>query len=94
MVIGFSWGGWVTGGTSRTLASAAEDVARGELAALICVERFNAAADSRGRLVELKALKGAFEQRRFVEAGGWATMPGDTSASRRAAEGCAVALVA
>ncbi|MDZ5697496.1 hypothetical protein [Chelativorans sp. M5D2P16] len=94
MVVGFSWGGWVTGGTSRTLASTAGDVARGELAALICVERFNAAPDSRGRLVELKALNSTYRQRQFIEAGGWATMPGSTSATRRAAEGCAVALVA
>ena len=94
MIVGFSWGGWVTGGTSRTLASTAGDVARGELAALICVERFNAAPGSRARLVEFKALSDGYRKRQFVEAGGWATMPGDTSANRRAAEGCAVALAA
>ncbi|MHC5653377.1 hypothetical protein [Stappia sp.] len=94
MVIGFSWGGWVTAGTSRTLASTAGSTARGELAALICVERFNAAPDSTARLVEFKALDGSYKQRQFVEAGGWATMPGDASANRRAAEGCAAALAA
>lgn len=92
MIVGFSWGGWVTGGTSRALASTAGDVARGELAALICVERFNEAPDSKARLVEFKALSDSYRKRQFVEAGGWATMPGDTSANRRAAEGCAVAL--
>lgn len=87
MIVGFSWGGWVTGGTSRTLASTAGDVARGELAALICVERFNAAPDSRARLVEFNAPSDGYGKRQFVEAGGWATMPGDKSASCRAAEG-------
>ena len=92
MVVGFSWGGWVTGATSRTLASSAGNAARGELAALVCVERFKAAPDSGARLVELNALDGSYKQRQFIEAGGWATMPGDTSASRLGAEGCAVAL--
>ncbi|WP_309086633.1 hypothetical protein [Chelativorans sp.] len=94
MVVGFTWGGWVTGGTSRTLASTAGDSARGDLASLICVERFNAAPNSGARLVEFKALADNYKKRQFIEAGGWATMPGDTSPNRRAAEGCAVALAA
>ena len=92
MIVGFSWGGWVTGGTSRTLATTAGDLARGELASVICVERFNAAPDSAARLVELKALTDNYKKRQFVEAGGWATMPGQTSPDRRAAEGCVAAL--
>ena len=44
MIIGFSWGGWVTGGTSRTAAVTAGDVARGELASAICVEQIQCGA--------------------------------------------------
>ena len=94
MAIGFTWGGWVTGSAARTHASTAGDVARGELAALICVEKFNAEPDSGERLVEFKALGSAYQQRQFIEAGGWATMPGEDSSNRRGAEGCAVALAA
>ena len=94
MIIGFSWGGWVTGGTSRTMAATAGDVARGELASVICVERFKAASDAAAKLVELNAITDSYKKRQFVETGGWATMPGQTSADRRAAEGCAVALAA
>ena len=94
IVVGFSWGGWVTGGTSRTMAAAAGDTARGELASAICVERFNAAPDAAARLVEFKAIPDSFKKRQFVEAGGWATMPGQTSPDRRGAEACAVALAA
>ncbi|MBX9453199.1 hypothetical protein [Neoaquamicrobium sediminum] len=94
MIVGFSWGGWVTGGTSRDLVSTAENAARGELAGDICVERFNAAPNSAARLVELKAITSSSAQRQFVEAGGWATMPGQTSPDRRGAEACAVALTA
>ena len=94
MIVGFSWGGWVTGGTSRTLATTAGDVARGELASVVCVERFKAATDSPAKLTELNAITDSYKRRQFVEAGGWATMPGQTSPDRRAAEGCAAALAA
>jgi hypothetical protein len=94
MIVGFGWGGWVTGGTAATQAATAGDVARGELAAAICVERFNAAPDAAAKLVEFKAIGDSFKKRQFVETGGWATMPGQTAADRRAAEGCATALAA
>lgn len=94
MIIGFGWGGWVTGGTSRAAATTAADVARGDLASLICVERFKAAPDSAAKLVEFKAIPDSYKKRQFVEAGGWATMPGQTTPDRRGAESCAVALAA
>lgn len=92
MIVGFNWGGWVTGGTSRMAAASAGDAARGELASAICVQRFNAAPQATAKLVELKALADGYKQRQFVEAGGWATMPGQTSPDRRAVEGCAATL--
>jgi hypothetical protein len=93
MIIGFGWGGWVTGGTSRTMAASAAQEARGALASAICVERFMAAPDSAARLVELKAIPDIYKKRQFIEAGGWATMPGQTAADRDGAQGCAAALV-
>ena len=92
MIIGFGWGGWVTGGTSRSLAMAAGDASRAELASVICVERFKAAPDSAAKLVEFKAITDSYKKRQFVETGGWATMPGQKSPDRSATEGCAVAL--
>jgi len=94
IVVGFSWGGWVTGGTSRTTAITAGDVARGDLATAICVEKFNAAPDAAARLVELKAISSASARRQFVEAGGWATMPGQTAPDRLGLPGCITALSA
>jgi hypothetical protein len=94
MIIGFSWGGWVTGGTSRSLAATAGDVARGELASAICVDRFNAAPDAAARRIEFKALTDSYKKRQFIETGGWATMPGKTSPDRLGVESCAVALAA
>ncbi|NYT33174.1 MULTISPECIES: hypothetical protein [Rhizobium] len=92
MIIGFSWGGWVTGGTSGKAAAAASETARGELASAICVERFKAAPDASAKLIEFKAITEGYKQRQFVEAGGWATMPGQTSADSRSVQGCATAL--
>ncbi|WP_137113958.1 hypothetical protein [Mesorhizobium sp. GR13] len=94
IVVGFAWGGWVTGGTSQTMAKAAGDTARGELASAICVERFNAAPDAVAKLAEFKAIPDSFKKRQFVEAGGWATMPGQTSPDRLGAQTCATALSA
>ncbi len=92
IAIGFTWGGWVTGGTSRTLAAEAGDLSRDELATVICVQRFKAAPDSAQQLSELKAIDSSYKQRQFIEAGGWATMPGEDDASRAAATACASAL--
>ncbi|SFQ20955.1 hypothetical protein SAMN03159463_05986 [Mesorhizobium sp. NFR06] len=94
MIIGFSWGGWVTGGTSRMLATTAGDVARGALASAIRVDRFNAAPDAAAKRVEFKALTDSYKKRQFIETGGWATMPGKTSPDRLDVESCAVALTA
>jgi hypothetical protein len=94
MIIGFSWGGWVTGGTSRSLATTAGDVARGELASAICVDRFNAAPDAAAKRVEFKALTDSYKKRQFIETGGWATMPGKTSPDSLGVQNCAVALAA
>jgi hypothetical protein len=92
MVVGFSWGGWVTGSTSRAMATTASDAARGDLATAICVERFNSAPDAAAKLAELKALSDNYKKRQFVEAGGWATMPGQTNADKIGLQGCATAL--
>ena len=94
MVIGFSWGGWVTGGSSHEAAASAGDVARGELASAICVDKFNAGPDASARLAEFKALTDSYKQRQFIEAGGWATMPGQSSPDRLGAQGCTTALAA
>jgi hypothetical protein len=92
--VGFSWGGWVTGGTSRAAAATAGDVARGDLASAICVERFKAAPDAAAKLVEFQAMADSYKKRQFLEAGGWATMPGQTGPDRLGVQGCAAALAA
>jgi hypothetical protein len=92
LVVGFTWGGWVTGGSALKMAGAAGDTSRYELASVICVERFLAAPDAQAQLTELKAIGSSYRQRQFIEAGGWATMPSKEKAARQTAELCAKVL--
>jgi hypothetical protein len=93
IVIGFGWGGWVTGGTADEVAESAAEDARQELVAAVCVDRFMAAGDVRARLVELKDLASSYRQGEFIEDGGWAMIPGTDEASDGGAELCAEQLV-
>jgi hypothetical protein len=92
LVVGFTWGGWVTGGTARDMAETAGDDSRYELASVICVEKFLAAPDAQDQLAELKAIDSSYRQRQFIEAGGWAVMPNKDDAARQAADLCAKVL--
>jgi len=91
-IVGFSWGGWVTGGTAETLAR--NSAATAVVAALtpICVEKFQQAADASANLVEMKKATYASDQSKFVEKGGWATMPGSTEPNSAVAKACAESL--
>jgi hypothetical protein len=92
LIVGFTWGGWVTGGTARDMAQDAGDDSRYELASVICVEKFLAAPDAQVQLTELKAIDSSYAQRQFIDAGGWATMPGQEKGARQTAEICAAVL--
>jgi hypothetical protein len=92
-VVGFNWGGWVTGGTAEKLAAERGDQAMVASLVPICVSQFQKAPEARGRLTTLKATQ-SWEQGDYVMKGGWATMPGSMSPepSRQVAQACAEAL--
>jgi hypothetical protein len=71
-IVGFSWGGWVTGGSAAKMAEKSAAQARQELAAVVCVDRFMAAPDAGDKLTALKAITTPSAQGKFVEDGGWA----------------------
>ena len=71
-IVGFTWGGWTTGGTAREMAEDSAAQARQELAAVICVDRFMAAPDVGVQLTALKGMERSYQQSKFVEEGGWA----------------------
>ncbi|WP_119423014.1 hypothetical protein [Desertibaculum subflavum] len=92
MIVGFSWGGWVTGGTASGLAYNAGATARAELTAAACISRFMGAADAGIQLAKLKET-GIWQRNDFVEKGGWVTLPGTEGPVSGAAEACARQLV-
>ena len=93
MVIGFSWGGWVTGGTADKIADERANTA--VLAALtpICVEKFLQNSDAKANLAVLQKISSNWEQGQYLEKGGWATQPGATSPDYRLARACAEKLL-
>jgi len=93
ILVGFTWGGWTTGGTARSMADEAGLSSRNELAAAVCVDRFKAAGDAPAQLVALKALQG-WSRGSFVEKGGWAAMPDKVDPGKGAARLCADKLAA
>ncbi len=92
LVVGFSWGGWVTGGTAQDMAAKVGDEARGQLASVVCAESFMASPDAAVQLAALKEIDSSYQQRQFVEKGGWAVMPGEDSSDRRGVDLCAKVL--
>ena len=88
MIIGFAWGGWVTGGTAQSRAeklSADAVVAR---LVPICVAQFNQDQEKDKKLKELKE-KSSWERDKYVKAQGWATMPYEKEPDGSVAEKCA-----
>ena len=91
-IVGFTWGGWVTGGKAESTAVQRADAAVVSALAPICVEKFRHAADVPANLAALKKAD-SWSQGDFVEKGGWATAPGSSPAQVAAvAKACAVLL--
>ena len=92
MIIGFTWGGWVTGGTARTMANTIGEDAVVKRQAPVCVVQFGQDA---GKDQKLKGLKetSTWEQADYVKKQGWATMPGEREADSKVAGECAKLLL-
>jgi hypothetical protein len=89
MIIGFYWGGWVTGGTARKMAQQDAKVATIAALAPICVDKFQHAVNAPEKLIELNKIIYVWDRDVFIEKGGWATMPGTTSPDTAVARACA-----
>ena len=93
IVIGFSWGGWTTGGTANKLAAEQADTAVVAALTPICVEKFLQNSDAKANLAVLQKISSNWEQGDYLEKGGWATQPGATSPDYHLARACAEKLV-
>ncbi len=93
MVIGFSWGGWMTGGTASKLAAERADTAVVAALTPICVEKFLQNSDAKANLAILQKISSNWEQGDYLQKGGWATRSGATSSDYQLARACAEKLV-
>jgi hypothetical protein len=88
MIIGFNWGGWVTGGTAKEMTQKSSTSAVIAALSPICVDKFQHSAEATANLTELKKVS-SYQQGTFIEKGGWATLPGSDSANSSVAQACA-----
>jgi hypothetical protein len=93
IVIGFSWGGWMTGGTAEKLAAERADTAVVVALTPICVEKFLRNSDAEANLAVLQRISSNWEQGDYLQKGGWATQPGAISSDYHVARACAEKLV-
>jgi alpha/beta superfamily hydrolase len=93
MVIGFSWGGWMTGSTANRLAAERVDTAVVAALTPVCVEKFLQNSDAQANLAVIKKIPSYWEQGEYVQKGGWATQPGATSSDYHLARACAEKLI-
>ena len=87
-VVGFNWGGWVTGGTARAMAA---DQSKAEVVSalsLICVDQSRRDPQLAGRVAAIKAAS-SWNRGDLVMKNGWATMPGSSEGNSQVARHCA-----
>lgn len=87
LIIGFNWGGWVTGSSSLSMG---EEMARDavvERLAPICVSQFNMDPQREKNIVTLKE-QNSWERGKYIETQGWATMPFEGEPDRTVATKC------
>ena len=92
-IAGFSWGGWVTGGSASTMASKASLVAVTQALTPYCVQ--NAAADPATvtLMADLMAAS-TYNRKDIVSKAGWATPLGADKPNSDLAQACQLVLAA
>jgi hypothetical protein len=88
MIVGFTWGGWVTGSTAADMASKAAEGANAKLAGAICAAQFNNGPNVAVDLAALTKLD-TWQRGDFLKKGGWTSLPGAKEPVTGAADLCA-----
>ena len=83
MIIGFAWGGWLTGGTAQQMSDEAVLASQ----AAICVAQFMKQPNHEEKLKELEKVE-SWKRSEFIEKGGWDKMPGQEKAGSYVAQAC------
>ena len=90
-VVGFTWGGWVTGGTAndRAMAMSRDDVVASMVP--VCLDMARSDPARADKLATIRAAS-TYQRRDALMAAGWATMPGTDAPDRDIAQACLMAL--
>lgn len=90
-VVGFTWGGWVTGGTANERAMT---MSHNDVVASVVPVCLDMSQSDPGRAEKLETIRAAStsQRRDAVMAAGWATVPGTDAPDRDIAQACLAAL--
>lgn len=90
-IVGFTWGGWVTGGTAqeRAMAMSRDDV----VAAMVpvCLDMAQTDPDRAAKLAVIRDAQ-TYQRRDALMEAGWATVPGAEAPDRDIAQACLASL--
>jgi len=87
MILGFGWGGWMTGSGAERVAVQRTDAAVTAALVPVCLEKSKLDPARAKKLGDLAALTSSYDQRDAVLKDGWATV-GVGEANRDVAEAC------
>ncbi len=87
LFLGFTQGGWTTGGNAKNMANESALGAVVERLTSICVAQSGADPEQALKLEELQGLS-VDKRTVFVKEQGWATMPGETAPDNKVASAC------
>ena len=93
VVVGFTWGGWVTANAAQDTANTMAKDAVVERLAPICVEQFNADPEKALKLDELAGMTSS-SGTKYIQEQGWATISGEEKPDRKVADACSKLLLA
>jgi len=92
-IVGFSWGGWVTGGTAEKMAAAQAKLEVVAALVPICLEQSSQDPQVVATLAQLKDAT-SYKRSDMLMDAGWATMPGSSDPNRDVARACMEKLAA
>lgn len=87
MILGFGWGGWMTGSGADRVAGQRTDAAVTAALVPVCLEKSKADPARAKKLGDLAALTSSYDQRDAVLRDGWASV-GLGEGNRDVAEAC------
>lgn len=93
-ILGFWQFGWVLSSKADQMAEDRASVAVAEALAPVCAAKFYAQPDAPAKLSDLKKLTSDYEQRNFVEKGGWAAAAVSAAPTYRLVSECTKKILA